>query len=206
METASTYNLAHVQRTLPAQEAHTQAPYPAHAIASRYPDIAPSEVTVRTRWFEWLTKVAPEQLLKTEKGSFTELAAELFDDFAQAVKRDKIKPDVWVASAKSRYSQEWESVGIIEAELMPDEVGGTLALMTTQNSAIETKNQQENTLILELIEQLGTATTHISESERQQWAANGKARGQERFKTEVVNEQSTYNDLKQKLANLQNQS
>ena len=206
METVSPHDLAQVPRTPPAQQAHTQAPYPAHAIASRYPDIAPSEVTIRTRWFEWIAKVAPEQLLKTEKGSFTELAAELFDDFAQAVKRDKMKPDQWVAAAKSRYSQEWESVGIIEAELMPDEVGGTLALMTTQNSTLETKNQQENELILELITQLGTATTNISEAERRQWAANGQARGQERFKTEVINEQATYNDLRQKLANLQNQS
>jgi hypothetical protein len=42
--------------------------------------------------------------------------------------------------------------------------------MTTQNSTLETKNQQENELILELITQLGTATTNISEAERRQWA------------------------------------
>lgn len=103
----------HSDRTPERTPERTGAPYSAQQIAQRHADLKVKEVTVRTRWFPWLEKVAPLALLKDKKG-YTELAAEMFDDFAQKVKREGMDSKEWVADAKARFSQEWGNVGIIE--------------------------------------------------------------------------------------------
>lgn len=85
-----------------------KASYSIQEIAERYPDIGMKEVTIRTRWFEWLRRVAPEPLLKDDH-RYTALAAELFDDFAQRVKRERMDSKAWVEDAKRRYAPEMDS-------------------------------------------------------------------------------------------------
>jgi hypothetical protein len=207
VETVSTHvsphDPQHVPRTVAAQDPHTAAHsqrHTAQSIAARYPDITPSEVTIRTRWFEWLLKVAPEPLLRDKKG-FTALASELFDDFVQKVKRDKMKSDDWVVDARSRYSQEWSSVGVIEAELVPDEVGGVLAIVSTQNNSLAMQNQELEAQALDFLEDLKSVSTDISEAELRQWASSGENRGLMRFKVEAVAEEKTYGRLRQQRLN-----
>jgi hypothetical protein len=108
---------AHTDRTSPAQLA--QRYYSAQFIADENQDLNVKEVTIRTRWFDWATKVAPHSLLRNAQGKFTELGRDLLNNYAQRVKRDNIPADDWVLEAKSHYSQEWESEGILEGELMP---------------------------------------------------------------------------------------
>ena len=52
-------------RTLADMQAHATARYTAQEIAQTH-NVA--ESTVRTRWFEWLVKVAPAELLKDDRG------------------------------------------------------------------------------------------------------------------------------------------
>ena len=66
-------------RTVADIQSHTSAHYSAQAIAQTH---NVSESTVRTRWFEWLVKVAPAELLKDDRG-YTELARTLFNEFAE---------------------------------------------------------------------------------------------------------------------------
>lgn len=117
------------QTDSPGQQSDTsgqRAPYSTVCLAQ---ELKVSESTLRKRWFEWLLKVAPEPLLKME-GGYTELARTLFHEFSKVKQRDR---KAWVTDAKARYSAEWSSAGVIDAELMPDEVGGTLALLNESN-------------------------------------------------------------------------
>lgn len=173
------------------------APYSTQDIADRYPDIGVKEVTIRTRWFPWLTRVAPEPLLKVG-GSYTDLAAELFDDFAQKVKRDGMDSKAWVEDAKQRYSHEWGSVGVIDGELMPEEVGGALALLQTQGSSLQTQLAAEMADLEAFVDQLSNVEDDFSEAELNMFRAKGAMRGVKRFKVETQAELGTYNLLKKK--------
>jgi hypothetical protein len=171
--------------------------YSTQDIANRYPDIGVKEVTIRTRWFEWLRRVAPEPLLK-EGGKFTDLAAELFDDFAQKVKREGMDSNAWVADAKARFSQEWGNAGVIDGELMPEEVGNALALLQTQGSSLQTSYDQELAEIEALVAQLGEVEDDFSEAELNKFKAQGALRGLKRFKVETQAEIGIYNAMRQK--------
>ncbi|MEL7063985.1 MAG: hypothetical protein AAFP00_09625, partial [Bacteroidota bacterium] len=92
-------------RTVADIQSHTSAHYSAQTIAQTH---NVSESTVRTRWFDWLIKVAPAELLKEEQG-YTELARTLFDEFADVKLCDRKS---WVTDAKTRYSQEWGNAGV----------------------------------------------------------------------------------------------
>ncbi|NEP62801.1 MAG: hypothetical protein F6K31_38780, partial [Symploca sp. SIO2G7] len=107
--------------TLADMQAHAAARYTAQEIAHSH-NVA--ESTVRTRWFEWINQVAPTELLK-DGGGYTELARTLFNEFAEVQLCDRKS---WVTDAKARYSHEWASAGVIEGELVPEEVGSVLAL------------------------------------------------------------------------------
>lgn len=186
-----------------AQEPHsnstptrTPAPYTAQQIADRYPDLGIKEVTIRTRWYEWLLKVAPEPLLKDKQG-YTELAADLFDDFAQKVKRDKLRSEAWIEDAKARYSQEWGSVGILDGELMPDEVGGALALLQTQGSGLQQSFQSELADLQAFVNQINEVEDDFSEAELEMFRTKGAMRGVKRFKVETQAELEVYNQLRQ---------
>src|SRR6476646_10438008 len=129
MENATTHVRLHIGSTPNCTSTAQSARYTAQQIADEH---GVKEVTIRTRWFNWLLEVAPEPLLR-DKSGFTELGRSLFSDFAQRVKTEGMKSKDWVIDAKSRYSQEWASAGVIDGELLPHEVGGALA--TLQNKA-----------------------------------------------------------------------
>lgn len=208
MENGSQYAPLHVEAVTPAVQPHSpphggRTPertgphtYSTQDIADRYPDIGVKEVTIRTRWFEWLRRVAPESLLKDDH-RYTALAAELFDDFAQRVKRERMDSKAWVEDAKRRYAPEWSSVGVIDGELMPEEVGNALALVQTQGSSLQATYQQEMADIQAFVKQLNTAEDDFSEAELQMFKTKGAMRGVKRFKVETQAEVSAYNALRQ---------
>jgi hypothetical protein len=141
--------------------------------------------------------VAPEPLLK-KGGSYTDLAAQLFDDFAQRVKREQMDSKAWVEDAKARFSHEWGNAGVIDGELMPQEVGNALALLQTQGSSLQTSYDQELAEIEALVEQLGEVEDDFSEAELNKFKAQGALRGLKRFKVETQAEIGTYSTLRQK--------
>ena len=59
-----------------------------------------------------------------------------------------------VADAKARYSAEWGSVGIIDGELMPDAVGSALALLQTNNGALNSQLSIELAGLESFVDQL----------------------------------------------------
>lgn len=209
MENAPEYAALHIEDVTDSVQSHTPAQgdrtpgrtgnnlYSSKQIAERYPDINVKEVTIRTRWFEWLRRVAPEPLLKSGH-LYTDLAAELFDDFAQKVKRDRMDSKAWVEDAKARFSHEWGSVGVIDGEFMPDEVGNALALLQTQGSSLQTQLAAEMADIEAFVEQLGDVEDDFSQAELDMFRAQGAMRGVRRFKVEVQAELGTYNLLKKK--------
>ncbi|MBD2088362.1 hypothetical protein H6F67_00550 [Microcoleus sp. FACHB-1515] len=182
---------AHIERTSSAQ-ART---YTAQAIAAEHEDLA-KEVTIRTRWYPWVAKVAPEPLLKTEHG-YTELARSLFADYAQHVKRDGMAPISWVESAKARYSQEWQSAGVIEAEVLPPEVGGTLALASVQVSTLTQRGEERKARLLKLIEQNRSAEGNLSQSRREIAEQRGINAALDEFEIELESKTRTLNQLRQ---------
>ena len=98
------YRSPHTQSAVQSTGAH----YTAKELAEEF-EVASS--TLRTRWFPWLEKVAPIQLLKTENG-YTEFARTLFSEFKGI---DSAERQAWVIDAKHRYSVEWESAGRVNA-------------------------------------------------------------------------------------------
>lgn len=209
MENAPEYASQHVEDVTDAVRLHSpehspRTPqrtggnlYSTQDIANRYPDIGVKEVTIRTRWFEWLRRVAPESLLK-QGGKYTDLAAELFDDFAQKVKRDGVDAKAWVEDAKARFSHEWGNAGVIDGEFMPDEVGNALALLQTQGSSFQAQLAAEMADLETFVEQLDEVEDDFSEAEVNMARAKGALRGVRRFKAETQAELRTYNLLKKK--------
>jgi hypothetical protein len=208
MENGSQYAPLHVEDVTPDVQPHSpphrnrtpertgEDTYSIQDVAKRYPDIGVKEVTIRTRWFEWLRRVAPERLLK-DGGRYTALAVELFDDFAQRVKRERMDSKAWVEDAKHRYSHEWSSAGVLDGELMPEEVGNALAILQTQGSALQTAYQQELADLQAFVDQVNTAEDDFSEAELQRFKTQGALRGVKRFKVETQAELGAYNALRQ---------
>ncbi|MBD2110883.1 MULTISPECIES: hypothetical protein [Cyanophyceae] len=152
---------------------------------------------MKTRWYVWLERVAPEPLLKVGH-QYTDLAAELFDDFAQRVKRDRMDSKAWVEDAKARFSHEWGNAGVIDGEFMPEEVGNALALLQTQGSSLQTQLAAEIADIEAFVDQLSEVEDDFSEAELNMFRAKGALRGVRRFKVETQAELGTYNLLKKK--------
>ena len=171
-------------------EAYAERTYTASEIAEAN---NVTDATVRNRWFVWLLKVAPEKLLKTGK-SYTELANTLFGEFAKVDQKER---HAWVADTKQRYAGEWGNAGIIDCEVMPSEVGGTLA---TLRSNLDVANQTlalELAQVSEFVESLNTADADFSQAEVESWAANGAKKAVMQFKTEEVARAQTLNALRQ---------
>ncbi|MFG6101650.1 hypothetical protein U2F10_05320 [Leptothoe sp. EHU-05/26/07-4] len=181
------HNTPHTQSAVERTGAH----YSAKQLAEELETVSS---TLRTRWFPWLKKVAPEQLLKTDQG-YTELARALFFEFKTVDTKER---DAWVVDAKHRYSQEWESAGVIEGELMPEEVGGVLAILSSQNTSSEIALQQELDDLDEFIHSLNQAESNFSDAEVARFRLNGAQRGVARFKIEAKAEAEVYNRLQQK--------
>jgi hypothetical protein len=152
-----------------------------------------NDATVRLRWFKWLCKVAPAPLLKSGK-SYTELANTLFSEFAKV---DKAERPAWVADAKARYAAEWSSVGVINCEVMPDNVGGTLALLQDNLQQCNQTLSLELSAVGDFITQLNSADANLSQGEVESWAANGALKAVAQFKTEEVARAQTLNALRQ---------
>ena len=170
---------------------HTTARYSAQQIAE---EVGLGESTIRTRHFDWISKVAPAALLKDSKG-YTQLAYELFTEFAQVATSDR---NSWVEEAKAKYAHEWSGAGIIDGELVPDEVGGVLALIQSQNTSADLTVSSELASLEQFIEQINEAEQSFSESELAQFRTNGAKRGIARFKIETQTELEVLNHLRQK--------
>ena len=171
-------------------QAYTERTYTAQQIAE---ENNVTDATVRNRWFEWLCKVAPAQLLKSGK-SYTELAHTLFDEFSKV---DKAERHAWVADAKARYAAEWGSVGVIDCEVMPAAVGGTLALLQTNLQASNQALSLELAQVSEFVSQLNATDADYSQAEVETWAANGAKKAVAQFKTEEVARAQTLAALRQ---------
>ncbi|MEM9090370.1 MAG: hypothetical protein AAGC93_16675 [Cyanobacteria bacterium P01_F01_bin.53] len=169
---------------------HVESTYTAQQIADAH---NVKSVTVRTRWFKWLEKVAPAQLLK-HGDRFTELAHTLFAEFAQVDKKER---PAWVADAKQRYASEWNTVGIIDCEVMPAEVGSTLATLTSRLELSQQNFALELADVTDFIDQLNAVDANISQAEVASWAAAGQMKAVAQFKTEEVAKQQTLNALRQ---------
>ena len=181
------YNTPHTQSAVERTGAH----YSAKQLAT---ELGTSSSNLRTRWFEWVKKVAPEQLLKTEQG-YTELARTLLGEFRSVNTAER---EAWVIDAKHRYAHEWESAGVIEAELIPDEVGGVLATLSSQNTSSEIALQKDLEDLDSFIDGLKQAESSFSEAEVARFRLNGAQRGVARFKIEAQAEAEVYNRLQQK--------
>lgn len=176
----------HTKSTAPSTGAH----YTAKQLSEEY---SIASATLRNRWFPWLKKVAPEQLLKTSDG-YTELARTLFSELKEV---DTTERSAWVADAKARYAPEWESAGVIEAELMPDEVGGVLATLNTQQSSAELAIQSDLQELDGFIDSIKQTEASFSEAEIASFRTKGAKRGIARFKIETQTELEVYNRLQQ---------
>lgn len=172
--------------------------YTAQAIADENADLRIKADTVRLRWFAWISQVAPEPLLKVG-GLYTELARELFNDFAHLCKRKVcMKPNEWVVDAKQRYSEEWGNAGIIADPLIPEEVGGALALIQTSALNLHEENLQERTAVDLFLDAFLSAEEDFSEAELRTFKEQGMKRGLMRFKVETQAELEVYNELKRR--------
>lgn len=178
-------------RTLADIQSHASARYTAREIAQAH---SVAESTVRTRWFEWISHVAPANLLKDGRG-YSELARSLFGEFAEVEKCDRKS---WVTDAKSRYSHEWASAGVIDGELMPEEVGNVLALRQTQTTDIELAVAQQLQGLESLIDQANTAEDNLSEADFKAAVVRGQQRAVKLYQAELQAELQTINALKQR--------
>lgn len=174
----------------PYAQQYTERTYTAAEIATEH---GVSDATVRNRWFKWLEKVAPAQLLKEGK-SYTELAHTLFGEFAACDQKER---HAWVADAKQRYGSEWSSVGVIDCEVMPDNVGGTLALIQSNLSVSNQNLTAELSEVTDFINRLNTADADFTEAEIEGWQATGARKAVQQFKTEEIARAQTLNALRQ---------
>ena len=170
---------------------HVPVHYTGQQLADLY---GVSEATVRNRWLKWLCKVAPEELLRSSDG-YTELAYALYEEFAKVDKKERA---AWVADAKSRYSAEWSSVGIIDGELMPEVVGSALALLQTNNSSINSELSAELASLEGFVDQLNGVDADFTQAELDSFKAAGMKRAIVRFKVEAQTEAETFNALRQR--------
>ena len=157
-------------------------------------ELGVGESTVRTRWFEWIAQVAPSSLLKESRG-YTELARTLFHEFAEIEKRDRQQ---WVNEAKTRYTEEWSSVNIIEGELVPAEVGGALAAVQQNNSDLAALLATEMEEAIAFGDQLENIEADFSAAELEEMKMQGALRGVKRFKIMKQAELQTFTQLRQR--------
>ncbi|MEM7067178.1 MAG: hypothetical protein AAF572_28940 [Cyanobacteria bacterium P01_B01_bin.77] len=133
-------------------------------------------------------------MLKDEQG-YTELARTLFGEFAEVKTCDRKS---WVTDAKSRYAQEWSSAGVIEGELVPEEVGSVLALRQTQTTQMELAVAEQLANLEAMIDQANTAEVNLSEAEMKAAATRGQQRAIALHQAELQAELQTTNLLRQR--------
>lgn len=177
------------QSTRAHQVAHQGAHYTAQEIADAH---GVAESTIRTRWFKWIAKVAPPDLLRDDDG-YTELARTLFCELAGVDKKERA---AWVADAQRRYEPEWSGAGVIQGELMPEIVGGTLAFMHSTNGQL-TAAIADQLVELELFaDQLAATDDNYTSAELERYRAEGIQRGLARYRISAQAEIETINALR----------
>ena len=176
---------------LPHVSEDTGAHYTAHQIAQAH---NVSDSTIRNRWFEWICKVAPAALLKNKEG-YTELGRTLFDEFADVKTCDR---ETWVTTAKERYAQEWGNAGVIEGELVPEEVSSVLALRQTQADSLELSVAEQLAALESMIDQVNAAELDLSEADLRAAKARGQKRAIVLHQAELTAELQTTNLLRQR--------
>jgi hypothetical protein len=139
-------------------------------------------------------KVAPAELLKDDQG-YSELAHSLFAEFSAVAKQER---SAWVADAKAKYSQEWSAVGIIDGELMPEEVGSVLAAMQQRGDHADQEIALQLAAVENFLGDLYRAEVDMSEGEIKTYRANGVQRGLQRFQLETQTELEVLNMLRNK--------
>ncbi|MFK8182308.1 MAG: hypothetical protein AB8B99_02960 [Phormidesmis sp.] len=176
---------------VPYVEPKTERTYTAVEIAEAN---SVTDATIRNGWFKWISQVAPVTLLKDGR-RFTHLACSLYSEFASVKPCDRKQ---WVRNAKAKYAHEFSSAGVIDCDVMPAEVGSTLALMETANLALHQANAADLSQVLEFIDELNTADTNLTEQQVHQYAANGQKAAIAQFKIEEIAKQQTLNQLRQR--------
>ena len=172
---------------------YTERTYKATELAETY---GVTDAAVRNGWYKWLLKVAPAELLKDGK-QFTQFAKTLFDEFSQLEQSER---NDWVIDAKKRYAQEWGSVGVIECDVVPQEVGGTLALLSANNSLLNQEIALQLAEAHEYVDTMNAVDADISEAEIKQAIARGTKKGITLFKVEQAAEEQVKNELRQRRA------
>ena len=186
------HNNQHKNQHIEVLNGPSTARYTAHGIAQ---ELEIGDSTLRTRWFAWISQVAPPELLK-EGNKYTELARTLFTDFSKVAKNER---DAWVAYAKQKYSHEWGIAGVLEGDLLPAEVGGTLAKISKQNAASDIEITGLKLKLGGLIDQLKEAESDFSDAEIAKFTKRGVKRGLQQFKLETTAQLETVNKLREQL-------
>jgi hypothetical protein len=176
--------------------------FTAQQIADRYPDLGKSgnplqEGAIRTRWWDWVGQTCSTSFLKDSRG-FTRLASDLFDDFATHCKYGSVKPTVWVEDAKARFRDRLNQIshGAIDGELMPEEVGGVLAVAQNRVANLTQEASQGKQSLLAFIEQVKSARGSLSETEIEAARQRGAKRAVEKFQVELQVELQTDAELR----------
>ena len=92
-------------------------------------------------------------------------------------------------------------MGVIEGELMPDEVGGMLALQQTQVQTIELSVAQQLADLEAMIDQVNVAEVNLSDAELRAATARGQQRAIALHGAELQAELQTTNLLRQRRLN-----
>lgn len=166
------------------------APYSGRQLAEA---LGIAESTLRTRWLPWIQRVAPVELLLEGK-AYTELARSLLSEFAQ-VPSKKTAREQWVTEAKQRYSREFMPGGVMP-EGVPDELGGALALLRQQGSAMQATADTQMANLKHLMTRQAAVEAEFDEAEIEAMRAAGMKRGVMRFQIETEQEDSTYYQLR----------
>ncbi|MEL6260472.1 MAG: hypothetical protein AAFR12_05335 [Cyanobacteria bacterium J06626_6] len=178
------------QNTIPITQPNTGRTYTAVEIATEH---NVTDAAVRTGWYKWLCKVAPSELLKSGK-RYTELAHALFSEFAQVDPKER---PAWVADAKHRYAHEWGRAGVIDCEIVPENVGGVLALHEASNNHVQQEISVELAQVQQFIEQLNLSDANLSQAEMEGFVAAGTRRAIAQFRAEEIARAQTLSALRQ---------
>jgi hypothetical protein len=183
-------------RTEPAQPA---APYTAVFLAK---ECGISDVTLRTRWFKQVCQAVPKSQLKEGRG-FTDLARELFQDYAQTVATGQISVDAWIDLQKQKYAHEWaqDEVEVVNAELVPEIATTSLALLKTTNLSLSEQMKVQLAQVQQFSQSLEVMETEFSEQELEAIRMRGAMRGMQRFQIEEQSALEVYHGLRNQKTN-----
>jgi hypothetical protein len=184
-----------LDRTPTAQVlAQPTAPYTAIFLA-RENNIA--DVTLRTRWFPQLCNVAPENLLRADKG-YTDLARQLFKDYAETVATGQLSVHAWIEQQKTAFAHEWAQaeVEIVTAELVPDEATTGLSLLKDTNLSLQQQIEVQLLQLQQFAQTVDDMEAEFSEQDLEEIRMKGALRGMKKFQIERQAEIQAYHSLR----------